>query len=249
MRRLSDNCFFKIFLNPQSFLSRFLFAFSIATITSPSLVLACTAGELSWDGTDLKYCKNDNTTWVKVEGTSLGGTCTNGTISYNGSNALRMCKGGAWYDVSTETANGTCSGNAATAGQFYYDSTLQNYVYCAGAGGLKQFSEKATCGGILVGGYCWYYGSNNQSCTTVCSTHGGYNSGTLSYAGSDGLLANCQNVLNALGAGTGSTTGLNWGMNLGCFVIPDTNARYRDTSATTAGGAYSIGNRACACNN
>ncbi|MCB0376940.1 MAG: hypothetical protein KDD33_00480 [Bdellovibrionales bacterium] len=216
----------------------------------PNNAMACTAGELSWDGTDLKYCKNDNTTWVKVEGTSLGGTCTNGTMSYNGSNALRMCKGGAWYDVSTETANGTCSGSAATAGQFYYDSTLQNYVYCAGAGGLKQFSEKVTCAGTLYGGYCWYHGSSNQSCTTVCSTHGGYNSATLTYAGSSGSNTNCQNVMNAMGADGSTVFSSNWGLGLGCFNSTDASGtRYRDSAATTAAGQSAAALRACACNN
>jgi len=30
-----------------------------------------------------------------------------------------------------------------------------------------------TCAGWYNGGYCWYNGASGQSCTTVCSTHGG----------------------------------------------------------------------------
>jgi len=57
--------------------------------------------------------------------------------------------------------------------------------------------------GQVVGGFCWYLGTANQSCDTVCQDHGGYHEATRFYAGSDGTTPNCTAVLNALRLGTG----------------------------------------------
>lgn len=114
-------------------------------------------------------------------------------------------------------------------------------------------------GGQVVGGTCWYFGQNNQSCDAVCSTHGGYNSATASFAGSGGTDANCGQVLTAVGAisptpvtAQSSIGGIS---GLGCGSDYTNNATsYRITSTTTS-SADSSGNsglyfrRACSCNN
>ncbi|UXI70284.1 Ig domain-containing protein [Tahibacter amnicola] len=114
-------------------------------------------------------------------------------------------------------------------------------------------------GGQAVGGTCWYFGQNDESCTTVCTTHGGYNAATLSFAGSGGSNANCGQVLTALGAfnptpvtATASLNGIS-GMGCGSDYTNEATS-YRFTSATTAGansgsdpGLYF--RRACSCNN
>lgn len=33
------------------------------------------------------------------------------------------------------------------------------------------------CAGADFGGYCWYHGAENLSCTEVCTSHGGYHEG------------------------------------------------------------------------
>lgn len=114
-------------------------------------------------------------------------------------------------------------------------------------------------GGQAIGGTCWYFGDNNQSCTTVCGTHGGYNTATLSFAGSGGTNAQCGQVLTALGAfnptpvtAAASVQGIS---GLGCGSDYTDNAiAYRVTSATTAGADSSSNTsfyfrRACSCNN
>ena len=86
----------------------------------------------------------------------------------------------------------------------------------------------------------------------MCSSHGGYSTCTMSYAGSGGTTSNCDNVLTALGIpGPGSTSDLiGSGAGVGCFYMDIVAARYRvyDT-ATTAGATYTLARRACACNN
>jgi prepilin-type N-terminal cleavage/methylation domain-containing protein len=56
------------------------------------------------------------------------------------------------------------------------------------------------CGGTLVGGYCWYTtGYSPVTCTQICSTHGGVNTATRDFAGSNGTDAQCAAVLTSLG--------------------------------------------------
>jgi hypothetical protein len=115
------------------------------------------------------------------------------------------------------------------------------------------------CNGTLVGGGCWWFGENNQSCTTVCNGKGGYDAGTGTYAGSGGTNAQCEQVLRSMGvidvAGTGLQTAANFdGINgLGCGADYTGSATwYRITSTTTEGansGSSGLSfRRACACN-
>jgi hypothetical protein len=105
---------------------------------------------------------------------------------------------------------------------------------------------EAGCAGDLVGGYCWYLGGSGDSCTTVCSSHGGYNAATASYAGSSGSNANCQAVAAAVSPGTwlgecSSPDGSGCGKDMFGKVCRETN--YATTSDATV-----TGNRFCACN-
>ena len=132
------------------------------------------------------------------------------------------------------------------------------------------------CDGIRIGGYCWYLGTNGQSCTTVCSTHGGYNVGTSLYAGSGatsqllqqqqcGAVADAFGFRNTKACPTGlpltnaCVTGSgDPGSAFGCAVCrgswcpyPHESSRnvwiYNDPPTTaTAAGPYQ--SRFCACN-
>ena len=100
------------------------------------------------------------------------------------------------------------------------------------------------CSGVTVGGYCWYL-SDADSCTNTCSSRGGYNEATRTYAGSDGSNSNCEAVLDALGGSDNSASNTSSYSN-GCHIY--SGSYYRDTSTTTA-GADNGADRACACNN
>ncbi|MGB0513338.1 MAG: Ig domain-containing protein, partial [Wenzhouxiangellaceae bacterium] len=123
-----------------------------------------------------------------------------------------------------------------------------------------------SCGGTLVGGFCWYFGANNQSCNDVCAANGGYNNGTETFAGSGGSNANCVTVLEALGQTQPGCTGAEnrTGLPVGCAADFETSnscpsggstrnfVRYTSPATTAAGSSSSSSlflRRACACNN
>jgi prepilin-type N-terminal cleavage/methylation domain-containing protein len=106
------------------------------------------------------------------------------------------------------------------------------------------------CDGVTVGGFCWYLGALNTSCDTTCTAHGGYNAGTLSYAGSGGTLAQCRSVLVALQG----TDGINWfdnntaGIAYGCAYRTASSFTFRYYGSPTTSASASINfQRACAC--
>jgi len=107
----------------------------------------------------------------------------------------------------------------------------------------------AACGGATVGGYCWYASASGASCDTTCTGHGGYNSATLSYAGSAGTNANCTAVMQALIPSSTWNSTTTTGYGIGCYHGFSTWI-FRDAISTTTSSAtalYTI--RVCACNN
>jgi len=95
-------------------------------------------------------------------------------------------------------------------------------------------------------GNCWYMGTAGQSCTTVCSTHGGYHTATRDFAGSNGTNANCTTLLNHFGYnGTVATNANARGCSVRNKVI---DTRRRGTNPTDPDAVDANYDRACACN-
>jgi hypothetical protein len=161
--------------------------------------------------------------------------------------------------LSFNTSTGELSGTPSAAqSATLYTVTATNAVGSDDVTISIEITEPVTCGGTLVGGHCWYFGANNQSCTQVCGGNG-YNEATRTYAGSDGSDANCGSVLSALGAfnptPVTAVSTLGGISGLGCGSdYTDTATSYRLTTTTTE-GASSASNgglyfrRACACDN
>ena len=104
-------------------------------------------------------------------------------------------------------------------------------------------------GGARVGGACWYLGGDGESCDTVCTNAGlVYDSATATYAGSGGTLAQCDEVMDALGDTLTLSEDLDCGATLGCVIDPIVGTRIRCTTPVTdsASGTSTI-LRACAC--
>lgn len=107
------------------------------------------------------------------------------------------------------------------------------------------------CGGVRVGGFCWYAGGVNESCTSACAAHGGCDlAGTREFAGSGGSDANCVAVLEALGFGAYSHQ--NWSNNdLGCHFAWRSWTYWSNAFPTTCDahypGAAAEVVRMCAC--
>lgn len=109
------------------------------------------------------------------------------------------------------------------------------------------------CAGVMKGSYCWYVALPNTNCNDACTTHGGGDLvGTRDYVGSAGTDANCQLVMNLLGAPGTATADSSCLIAAGCTY--DTafgyNNRRRCSNMTTTLGAGNFSTtRACACNN
>jgi hypothetical protein len=115
----------------------------------------------------------------------------------------------------------------------------------------KSDAPSQNCMGVNVGGYCWYQGAEDESCSEVCASHGGYHEATRYYAGSDGTNENCKAVLGAFGFSSGKFFETAQG-GLGCFIIGGAPYRYRDKQHRTEASAKSVTpgrRRVCACQN
>ena len=115
-------------------------------------------------------------------------------------------------------------------------------------------------GGAGVGGFCWFLGAADTDCDATCASAGlSYSTATLSYSGSDGTLAQCYDVLDALGqtsppfadAGdfdclSNPSVGVS---GIGCAVTgPGFPLRLRCMATTTVASAnHPDISRACAC--
>ncbi len=177
---------------------------------------------------------------------------TRGTLSAGGfgfATANAPCAGGTvtWLTNCSGTVAALSSGvqtgvtNTATGFTGSVSETCNN-------GTLSQSGASCTasCGGTLVGGYCWYAGGFNSSCATACGSHGGYNSATQTYAGSSGSDANCTSVASALG--WSGFHGDNAVPGWGCYQATGGNV-IRATLTTSSSANNANVNRACACNN
>jgi hypothetical protein len=181
-----------------------------------------------------------------VEGTEQcdGGACCNTNCTFKSS--ATVCRAsGSECDLAE-----SCTGSASTCPA---DRFQPNTVSCTnpaggkcdGAGVCQGFSS---CGGLVYDLGCWYAGAAAQSCTTVCSTHGGYSAETLR-AGSGGDNTKCNAILTGLGV-SGSSIGSTWPFSaaVGCMYDQNLSGRYRVPSpATTADASYNGVRRVCAC--
>lgn len=127
------------------------------------------------------------------------------------------------------------------------------FAGCGKSGGYAPgiaASSSSSCAGQSVGGHCWYLGAAAESCSTVCASHGGYNSATRSYAGASGSTANCEAVLTALNApGSTVTSDNTCPVALECVYSVATMLRIQCTNgAESAAASNAAGVRACACN-
>lgn len=140
------------------------------------------------------------------------------------------------------------SGEALPAGTLTVGAAGISSVTAPLSGTISGFDPCVEAGGARVGGECWFLGSYNQSCTTVCSgtpfPH--YSLATRDYAGSGGSNPNCQAVLTALEA-PGTTTNSYSHTAAGCGYSSSLSSRFRMTVETDPNQSSITARRACAC--
>lgn len=170
-------------------------------------------------------------------------------VSGDGSPELRICDDAACAAVDHDWATTGSVDN----GQYLQlrlstgptPATAHTVTVSAGSADADwTVTTQAACGGAEVGGSCWYYGADGASCADTCSTRGGYDEATRTFAGSDGSDANCDAVLDAIGAPS-ATLGT-FALAHGCSFFNGQRRRY--SAPTTAEAATAGIRRACACN-
>lgn len=112
------------------------------------------------------------------------------------------------------------------------------------------------CAGYSYGGNCYYRGTDGQSCTTVCASHGGCDTAaTVNQIGSGGTLAACDAVMEGIDGVARSTTDNTATVGNGCYSVTSclgscNEIGFRSTSvATTCGDSAAAASRICGCNN
>lgn len=112
------------------------------------------------------------------------------------------------------------------------------------------------CDGDVLGGACWWFGGNGESCDEVCDGKGGYVDATRTYAGSDGSDTNCGSVMTTIdpfhapGDTVTPVSSFGGSGTLGCGSdYTGVATTYRVHGGATNATAQ-VGNfrRACACN-
>jgi len=127
-------------------------------------------------------------------------------------------------------------------------STEWTQFYSHPPAGVTVSACAPTCSGQSQGGYCWYKGAAGQSCTTVCSSHGGVvTAGIINYAGSSGTSPNCLAVVKLFYPATTSVLAPT-SQAVGCSYTAGYQSRYT-SPATTAAASYSQAQRYCSCTN
>lgn len=89
------------------------------------------AGQLQWIAASaaVKYC--NGTTWVTLNNTNTGLTCSVAGVVQYVSSEIMFCNGVNWYRTAPVVNHGACA--AAQAGRFYYDTGGTYYWFCNGA--------------------------------------------------------------------------------------------------------------------
>lgn len=171
------------------------------------------------------------------DGGSGSGSGGGGDSSTDGDSATGTSAG------STTDASGDGSGGTATPsdGPTTDDSTTDD---SSGASGSTQ-----PCGGAWSAGFCWYYGDLYESCTDVCSTHGGYDqAGTRDYVGSGAPDdTRCGEIMPLVGVNRPVATVIS-SSGHGCYWFEDDDTVHWERGGPTQAGSRSINvRRLCAC--
>ena len=245
---------------------------SASSRTTYSAAIAVGAGNVQWDVTTVGDTIPDAFSFTDQTDAAISTQIESNILQITGMDdgtAISISGGGGEYRICTDgTSDANCDGSeiqAWTSGASTIDAN--QYVQLrlmSSASNSTMVSTTLTvgvsndqwdvttiapaCGGVMVGGYCWYLGGPYDNCDDACSTHGGCNlAGTKDYAGSGGSDANCQAVLVALGYPAGAVLGQS--TTAGCFFNAVSIKRMRGSITTTCAASNAKFRRACACNN
>ncbi len=154
--------------------------------------------------------------------TNSGGSANSGGSTSGGASA----KGGTSNGGSASAAGGKSSSGGASAGGRAASGGSPGTTGGGGSssgGAAAGGSGSKACAGTTLNSICWYLGTANQSCTDVCSAHGGVNTASEKMVGvpaQGGSVTSCALVLAALGTrDLPAEATRSDGNGLGCHVI------------------------------
>jgi hypothetical protein len=150
---------------------------------------------------------------------------------------------------------GSCSDDEVRPVDAARSIDAANTLDAADPDAAVQLDAAAACAGMRLGGACWYQGALGESCTTVCTAHGGFSPATITYAGAASAgdrshAAGCSEVAAALSVRpyTANVDNVNETNDYGCVEEPDKNrSELVSLAATVAGSANAMLARFCAC--
>lgn len=171
--------------------------------------------------------------WINRTAIGLASIGINSGVYYRGSNQVS-----ASYASFQRFSDGSKTG-------LHTKNTATLYLRCV----RREGPPPPPCGGLSLGGYCWYAAIVNQNCDSLCSGKGGCNLTAIrDYTGSGGTSNNCRDVMDGLGM-SGTGTGGTVPNDGGCHYSTLFNNRERGTLTTTCSASGSNSLRVCACNN
>ncbi len=158
------------------------------------------------------------------------------TMGYSGSTYVsQQPTATVWNRTLTATSARTITGMVQTA---------TGVGYCT-----LNLNPSSTCGAATVNNTCWYMGAVGESCTSVCSNRGNYNSSKALFAHT---LSGCSQVLTSLLAPNGlvALNTANVGNGLSCVWSYNSYSGVLYSAQNPASGASGANQRrVCACNN
>ena len=164
----------------------------------------------------------------------LGGIACPGAcnVTYSGGATVTLTAAAGSGAIFTQWTSGPCSGST---------TATCAVTITANTAAAAQF-DLPPCGSpVTNGGYCWYLGAAGTSCATTCSGHAAV---AVAETFTPGSTTNCDSVLTALSAGSGSA-GTGAGTN-GCYWDTVGSNRILDSTNNLNSSSANI-QRACAC--
>lgn len=230
------------------------------------LVIALLGGACTYDFQD--FVSNESTGGGTAEAGSSGGGARGGTSGSSTSGGSGSSEGGSSAQGGSASAGASSHAGAGSGGAS--SATGGKSGSAGAASGGRTSSGGATsstgganssggggnkaCAGTTLNSICWYLGGANQSCSDVCTSHGGVNAAAEKMVGvpaQGGSVTSCALVLAMLGTrDVPAEATRSDGNGLGCHVLGGrSNTAYWLSSPRFSATAHlSNASIACGCN-
>ena len=177
-----------------------------------------------------------NTYTITATAGANGGISPSGAVTVNkGASQSFTITPNTGYSIQDVTVDGASVGAVAT---YAFTNVTAPHTITA--------SFTPTCGGVMVGGFCWRVTAQYHSCQSLCSGFGGYNTAALNFWGT-GTQAQCQTILAHFGLDLSGGNLADTTHYYGCYHAYSTYYLIGPLTPQDITAEYMI-EKACACN-